>query len=310
MQDTGTRQPWVRERAGAAEGVVTLTLTQPGRPVVVLDGALLRGIDAALDEIGDDLRGFVLASDSRVFVAGANLEEVMGLDDAGLHRYLEFGSAVFARIAALPCSTVAAINGAALGGGLELAMHCDHLIALRPAPGANGAPGKPYPVGLPEAGLSICPGWGGTNMLPARMDPERAIELTATGKTMSVLEAAEAGLIERLVDRPSDLLHQARDLAARPKPRAAGEQRSIVDADRRQGVVEALARVRVRGRGGGRGGLPATEAARAVVSCVEAGLNGGWAAALARERERLVYLRGTEEGRRAIRAFFEKSGKK
>lgn len=302
MQRQGTRQPWVRERAGAAAGVVTLTLTQPDRPVVVLDWDLLRGINDALDEIGSDLAGFVLTSDSRVFVAGANLEEIMSLDDATLHEYLEFGASVFGRIAALPCATVAAINGAAMGGGLEIAMHCDHLIALRPSPAPDGAPGRPYPIGLPEAGLSICPGWGGTSMLPARMDPERAIEMTATGRTFSVLEAAEAGLIEKLTDSPAALIHTAKELAVRRKPRKPGPPRCIADADRREPVGEALERVR--------GRLPESQAARAVVACVEAGLNEGWNAALIAERERLVHLRGTQEGKSAIQAFFEKSRKK
>lgn len=302
MQRQGTRQPWVRERAGPAAGVVTLTLTQPERPVVVLDWDLLRGINDALDEIGTDLSGFVLASDSRVFVAGANLEEIMALDDPTLHEYLEFGSSVFGRIAALPCASVAAINGAAMGGGLEIAMHCDRLIALRPQSNPDGTPGKPYPIGLPEAGLAICPGWGGTNLLPARMDPERAIEMTATGRTFGVMDAAEAGLVEQLVDRPADLLHVARDLATKPKPRGGGIPRTISDDERREPVGEALERVR--------GRLPATQAARAVVACIEVGLNEGWNAALLAERERLVHLRGTEEGKRAISAFFEKSRRK
>jgi len=302
VQRQGTRQPWVRERAGAAAGVVTLMLTQPDRPVVVLDWDLLRGINDALDEIGTDLAGFVLASDSRVFVAGANLEEIMSLDDATLNEYLEFGANVFGRIAALPCTTVAAINGAAMGGGLEIAMHCDHLIGLRPSAAPDGTPGRPYPIGLPEAGLSICPGWGGTNMLPAHMDPERAIEMTATGRTFTVLDAAEAGLLHQLIDKPADLVHAARDLATKPKPRRPGAPRCIADPDRREPVGEALERVRER--------LPATQAARAVVACVQAGLDQGWKAALIAERERLVHLRGTQEGQNAIRAFFEKSRKK
>ena len=152
-------------------GVVVMTLEQADRPVVVLDSALLESIDKALDEIGTDLKGFVLTSSSRVFVAGANLEEIMSLDDAALDQYLKFGSRVYGRIANLPCPSVAAINGATLGGGLELAMHCDTLIAMMPQAREDGKPAKPYHIGLPEAGLCICPGWGGTNMLPARIDP-------------------------------------------------------------------------------------------------------------------------------------------
>ena len=201
------------------DGVVTLWLEQPERPVVVLDSALLDAIDGALDEIGGGASGLVLASRGRVFVAGANLAEIMDLDDPGLDAYLKRGSAVFGRFATMPCTTVAALNGAALGGGLELAMHCDRLLAAEPVSSDPSKPAKPYLIGLPEAGLSICPGWGGTCLLPARMDPARAIAMTAAGTPMSVYDAAEAGLVEALVE-PDRLMARALALAATPKDRS------------------------------------------------------------------------------------------
>lgn len=275
--------------------IITLRLAQEGRSVVVLDSDLLRSIDATLDAILDEVpdpAGFVLASDSRVFIAGANLREIMDLDDVGLHKYLEFGSRVYARFATMPCTTVAAINGAALGGGLEIAMHCDRLIGATPGE-------KTYQVGLPEAGLAICPGWGGTNMLPARMDAARAIELTARGTTMGANEAAEAGLLERLV--PGDeLLGVARELASQEKGAPRHEPVAITNTK----TDEARA-----GLASVRSALSDTGAARAVVECVEAGLDAGWDAALACERAALVRLRGTEEGRGAIEAFFARSAK-
>ena len=273
--------------------IVTLWLAQHGRPVVVLESALLHAIDEALDRVEREvpkLAGFVLASDSRVFVAGANLKEIMDLDDPGLHEYLEFGSRVYMRLATLPCTTVAAIHGAALGGGLEIAMHCDRLIAAEPGE-------REYPIGLPEAGLSICPGWGGTAMLPARMDPGRAIELTATGRTMKIREAADAGLIEQIID-PSTLHRHARAIAATPKPNPRSEPIAITNTrtDETRAALE-----------GARASLPDTQSARAVMDCVGAGLEGGWDAALACERDNLVRLRHTDEGRGAIEAFFAKT---
>lgn len=291
------RLPLERMDHGPAAGVVTMTLRQEGRPVVVLDSALLESIDATLDEV-KDAKGFVLASDSRVFVAGANLEEIMALSDAELDEYLRFGSRVYGRIATMPWTTVAAINGATLGGGLEIAMHCDHLIALQPPPPGD----RPYQVGLPEAGLSICPGWGGTNMLPARMEPGRAMELTATGRTMSVIEANEAGLIQELTPDREALLCRARALAAEPKASARTEPVSITNPDHHASAKAALERVRAKIAGTGPGA--------AVAACVEAGLSGGWEAALACERASLIRLRNSAEGRAAIRAFFEKSAKK
>ncbi len=286
-----TRQPLERD----GSGVYTLTLRQEGRSVVVLDWDLLRSIDRTLDDVVE-ANGFVLASDSKVFVAGANLQEIMGLTDAELHEYLEFGSAVFAKIAALPCTSVAAIHGAAMGGGLEIAMHCDHLVAVVVGEGSGG---RDYPVGLPEAGLSICPGWGGTNMLPARIDAGKAIEMTATGKPGTSASMDELGLFAGVVDSKDALLDAARRVALGEKDKEAGRARCISDAGKVQGARAGLDAVR--------GSLPDTQAARAVAGCVAEGLDKGWEAALAMERRELVRLRSTEEGRGAIEAFFAKT---
>lgn len=314
---SGTTLTLERDPSGIA--VLRLSPIPAGSPVVVLNREMLGAIDAALDELkASPARGFILASDSKVFIAGADLKEIMALTDPELHDYLRFGQRVYGRIAALPCTTVAAINGATLGGGLEIAMHCDHLIAalpFSPAPGGGDVaqrqrgnpqtppdkPARPYPIGLPEAGLSICPGWGGTNMLPARMDPGRAIRMTATGQTFTINDAAEAGLVELMVS-PDDLLARAKTLAARPKRVARARPRCIEDADRREAVAAALAHVTPE--------LPASQAARAVADCVRIGLEKGWLAALDAEREHLVRLRNTPEGRSAIETFFAKSEKK
>jgi 3-hydroxyacyl-CoA dehydrogenase/enoyl-CoA hydratase/3-hydroxybutyryl-CoA epimerase len=307
------------EVPGASGPVVSLHLMQEGRPVVVLDRALLESIDATLDRIADefgaDLAGFVLASDApKAFIAGANLKEIMELDDPGLHDYLEFGSRVYQKIADLPCRTVAAIDGACLGGGLEIAMHCDTLIAARPAEGARA-----YPVGLPEAGLNICPGWGGTNMLPARFfDGQLAMELTATGKPLPVTDhlpgggpdKSGTGLISEAVEA-DDLLSRAIAGSLDPKPGPVGEVVSIARGSGREKDADGwstndehrldLERVVSEGR------IEIDAAAEAVLECVRVGLDEGWEAALRCEREHLVRLRHTEEGRGAIEAFFAKT---
>lgn len=279
--------------------VAVLELDAGGKPVVVLNRALLAALDAALDELEaamDGVRGVVLASASaKVFVAGADLGEIMALSDDELHAYLELGTRVYGRLSALPVRTVAAINGAALGGGLELAMHCDTLI------GAEPAGQRAYPVGLPEAGLRICPGWGGTVLLPARMEPADAIVATATGKPMDARSAATAGVLEELV--PAErLLDRARELARGAKPNPAGEPRSVARADLQRHGREGLAAAKDR--------LPDAAAARAVAGCVEAGVERGWAAAVEAEQRELVRLRNTPEGREAIEAFFAKSAAK
>lgn len=283
-----------REEKGPAAGVVTVWLEQPGRPVVVLDRALFQRLDATLDAIGASAKGFVLASSAeRAFVAGADLNEINGLTDDQLQDYLELGARVMGRIAHLHCPTVAAINGATLGGGLELAMHCDALVACL-KPGA-----KPYPIGLPEAALGICPGWGGTNLLPARIDPAHAILMTAKGSTLDIAQARDANLVDELVDSPDTLLVEARELAATLiKDKPEREPRNIHEPEWRDAVRSGLARIT--------GELPDTKAAKAVKLAVQTGLDLGWEAAIAAERHLLIHLRRTEEGRAGIKAFLSK----
>jgi enoyl-CoA hydratase/carnithine racemase len=296
--------PFHRDDSGPSVGVITLFLEQEGKPVVVLNRAFLEKLDRTLDAIGHPETGFVLASNApRAFVAGADLAEIDALSDEELDDYLKLGSRVYGRIAAFTCHTVAAINGATLGGGLELAMHCDTLIAAMPR-GTPDKPARPYPIGLPECGLSICPGWGGTNMLPARVDPARAILATAKGVPMTVVEAREAGLISQLLDNPDDLLPLAKERAAKGArdtsvSRQHHEPRNISLVENVDDVRDGLRRAMP--------DLPDTQAANAVVACIEVGLSSGWKKALEQERANLIRLRHTPEARKAIEAFFAKS---
>lgn len=299
---TAVLLPIERESTGRFAGVVTVRLEQPGRPVVVLDGDLIRRLDATLQHVARDAArtaGLVLASASeRVFVAGADLKTITDASDEELARYLAHGSRAFGLLCAMPFPTVAAINGAALGGGLELAMHCAGLVA---APSASG---KPYPVGLPEAGLGLCPGWGGTNLLPARLDPADAIRRTATGQNLTFDAAAAAGLFDRVASGPAGLLDTAKEwvLGAAKRGRAERDDaptRWIGRPDRAARVLEVLDAVRL--------DLPATEPARAVADAVDAGVTSGWRAAVETEQKHLIRLRHTPEAKAALEAFFAKS---
>jgi enoyl-CoA hydratase/carnithine racemase len=293
-----TPLPLSREASGPFAGVVTVTLEQPGKPVVVLDETLIRRLDLTLQQVPKDSRGLVLASASeRVFVAGADLKTIQDASDGDLSRYLAYAAGVFGRLAAFPFPTVAAINGAVLGGGLELAMHCDGLVA------AASSSGKPYPVGLPEAGLNICPGWGGTNLLPARIEPGRAITMTAEGKPFLFEDAKAAGMFDAVAPTPAALLETARGWVIEQGSKGRLERdgapsRWIGRPNFASKTLAALESVR--------DGLPGTEAAAAVVLAVDDGLSKGWAAALATEQRELVRLRSTTAGKASIAAFFAK----
>ncbi len=306
---------------GPYAGIAVLKLEQPDKPVIVLDRALIERLEATLKAIPKSVLGLVLASASeRVFVAGADLKSISELDDDALHRYLEYGSKVFQMLADLPYPTAAAINGAALGGGLELAMHCDGLIGAPPAM-RDGQPGKPYPIGLPEASLSICPGWGGSCLLPARIDPTEAIRATATGKPLTYDQASTAGFFDAVAPSHDKLLDTAKGWVRGQAFINSGQLNSLPTAlpaartnthtrdgapSRHVGrpatvprVMEALDAIR--------NDLPATGSAKAVADAIDAGLTRGWAAACKVERDRLVHLRNTPEGKAAIQAFFAKS---
>jgi len=286
------------ERTGPTPGIVTLWLDQGDRPVVVLDHPLIQRLEATLKSLPSNAEGLILASAApRAFVAGADLAAIAELNDDQLHKYLAYASRVFGMLCELPYPTAAAIHAATLGGGLELAMHCDGLVACPPE-------SKPYPVGLPEAGLSICPGWGGTNLLPARMDPERAIKLTAEGKPLMFDEACDAGLFDEVAPTQGDLIKTARAwirMQQKPTRRSGTPSRWIGSKDVAKAVLEALDRIR----------SEITSApGLAVCDAIDTGLAKGWNAALQVEQEHLVRLRNEPAGKQAIQQFFERSAKK
>lgn len=285
--------------AGKTGTIAVLTLEQGDRPVVVLDESLMERLDRSLAALPPGIDGFILESAApRAFVAGADLKAIMAMDDPSLHRYLEYGSTIFQRISDLPCPSVAVIHGACLGGGLELAMHCDGLIGLvDPA-------AKPFPIGLPEAGLKICPGWGGTNLLPARIDAKTAIVATATGVPFNAQTAARLGLFEAAVTARENLIPAAiRWIAEQHGHTDRGTPMHWIGADAHYAASEA-------GLHAAQRELEHTPEGDAVLDAVAVGLKEGWRGALRKERDELVRLRHTAPAREAIESFFAKTAKK
>lgn len=289
-----------------ADRITTITIEPNQGPMCILDHALIQRLEVTFKAVREQKpAGVVLASGSpRVFIAGADLKSIAAMSQNELENYLRYGQDVFGMLCTMPCSTVAALNGAALGGGLEIAMHCDGLVAA-PAPVKDGVP-KPYPIGLPEAGLCICPGWGGTNLLPARMDPADALARTATGKTMTIDQAAAAGLVT-MAPTAEGLLETAKAwLKAHPneaaKRRDGSPSRWIGRDDCRNRVQAAYTAAAET--------LGQTDHGRACMKAVAAGLEKGWDAAggaLEVERRELNRLRNEPAGKGAIDAFLNKA---
>ena len=180
----------VERLAGPDEGIVLLGLDRPASKNA-LGRQLLGELRASLDGLRDDRSARVLVLHSLVegvFCAGADLKERAGMAQAEVETFVRGLRAAFTELEDLPLPTVAAIEGAALGGGLELALACDLRVA--------GADAK---LGLPETGLAIIPGAGGTQRMPRLIGRSRAKELIFTGRRVNGDEAARLGLADHAV---------------------------------------------------------------------------------------------------------------
>jgi 3-hydroxyacyl-CoA dehydrogenase/enoyl-CoA hydratase/3-hydroxybutyryl-CoA epimerase len=193
------------------EGIGRIVIDRPDDSVNAVDARLLadlgEAIRAARAEAG--LRGLIVASGkANQFVAGADLKLVTAATDT---LQIESASrrfqAVLDELAWLPCTTVAAINGPALGGGLELALACDYRVAID-APRVS--------LGQPEVNLGLVPAGGGTQRLPRLVGLQRALDLILSGRRLNAARARRAGLLDEVV-HPAVLDQAARAWARKPK---------------------------------------------------------------------------------------------
>jgi enoyl-CoA hydratase len=156
-----------------------------------LSFAILHDIAKALDEVASwKVRGLIVTgAGEKAFCAGADIKELRGRTMTERKRGAELGQAAFAKLDRLPFPSVAAINGFAFGGGLELALACTFRVAVRSAK-----------LGLPEIKLGLIPGYGGTQRLPRLIGEARALDMILLGRTVSAEEAERIGLVHRLVE--------------------------------------------------------------------------------------------------------------
>jgi enoyl-CoA hydratase len=185
MPGTTAVEVTVRER------VTVLRLARPEKRNALSGALLLELRRAATDACTGGARALVITGSGPAFSAGADLAEVAGMTPAQRCERNRLGQATFDAIERLPMPTIAAIDGRALGGGLELALACTFRIATVRAE-----------MGFPEIGLGVIPTYGGTRRLTALLGEARATEIILTGRRLDAREAERIGLITRVVDDP------------------------------------------------------------------------------------------------------------
>lgn len=202
--------------------IATVTINRP-KALNALNPATVRELSAAVEEISrrDDV-GVVLLTGAgeKAFVAGADISEMRNFTAVQALEFAFFGQRVLERIEQSPKPVIGVINGYALGGGCELAMACDILIAADTAR-----------FGQPEVNLGIIPGFGGTQRLPRLVGRNLAKELVLTGEMISAQRAYEIGLVNRVVPQ-TELMNTAREIAGKilsKGPLAVGAAKSAMN---------------------------------------------------------------------------------
>ena len=207
---------------GPLAGVALLTIDRP-RALNALDFATIASLVEHLEALdGDpDCRAIVITgAGERAFAAGADIRELAVQTPTTLTTGNHFGQ--WERIAAIRTPLIAAVRGAALGGGCELAMTCDLIVAADDAT-----------FGQPEIKLGVMPGAGGTQRLTRAIGKARAMELILTGRSMTAAEALAAGLVTRLApaaDVLADALGLGAEIAAMPPVAVRAAKEAILRA--------------------------------------------------------------------------------
>ncbi len=248
-------------RYSVADGIATIELDCP--PANTYSYPMMRQLDDAVLRARFDPAVHVLVlrgSGDRFFCAGADIAMLRDADPSFKYYFCLHANETLLRLENTPKLVIAAINGHAMGGGLEVALAADLRVARRGA-------GK---IGLPEVGLGVLPGTGGTQRLARVLGKSRAIEMMVTGRTLDVDEALALGLVH-----------------------------AVLDADRFDAAVLDYAR---RFLPPGRASLAVGHIKRAVQTGAEIGLADG----LALERELQQRLFESQDAREGIAAYVEK----
>jgi 3-hydroxyacyl-CoA dehydrogenase / enoyl-CoA hydratase / 3-hydroxybutyryl-CoA epimerase len=306
-RETAT-EPAAPVRMEVTDGLAVITLNDPARPVNVISEGLLREMGALLDRLesgeGGVRAAVIVSAKKGTWIAGADIEEFKQFKTpADGEAASRAGQELLDRLERLRIPVVAAIDGAALGGGLETALACTYRIA---------SDSPKTKLGLPEVNLGIIPGAGGTARLPRLIGLRGALDLMLTGKQLDGRRAMKAGIVDEVVPQPVLLdvaKRQALALAAKKlEPKAARRagsperienllpMRRLIFGKARQGVMQKT-----------HGLYPAP---LALLRVVEKGLDRDMRTALDLEAKAFGELSVTPEARSLVHVFFTSTAAK
>jgi enoyl-CoA hydratase len=196
-----------------------ITVNRP-KALNALNSQTLRELTQAVRECADSRVIILTGAGDRAFVAGADIAEMVAMGPWQAREFSELGHVVTALLEDIPAATIAAVNGYALGGGLELAVACDMIYASENAR-----------LGLPEVSLGVTPGFGGTQRLVRLVGKLRAKEMIFTGEWVDAKRALEIGLVNAVLPREK-LLEHCRSVAgkiAQKGPLAVARAKRLVE---------------------------------------------------------------------------------
>ena len=204
-------------RVDQTEGVATITIDRP-EALNALNSDVLDAVHQAVVGLTGDVGAIVVTGAGKAFVAGADIAEMVDLSPEEAAAFSRRGQAAFQALQDFPGPTIAAVNGFALGGGLELALACDILIA-----------GERAKLGLPETTLGVIPGFGGTQRLPRRVGPGIAKKLMFTGQMVDADEALRIGLADAVAEDALEAAQAIARAALKNGPLAVARCKQLID---------------------------------------------------------------------------------
>ncbi len=279
------------QRMVREDKICVLTFDRPGSSANIFDRPTLEELRQQLDYISStpDIEGLILISAKpTIFIAGLDLRQITKSTSlAEIEDLLTFGQAQINRLMQLTIPTVAAIHGAAMGGGYEIGLACDYRLAT---------PDSVTKIGLPEVNIGLLPAWGGATRLPRLIGLPKALDFILAGKTIAAKGALKLGMVDEVI--PAERLVRA---AVRKIHQGKPHRPSHVLTNNPLSAAVLAPIVRRRLLRKTRGHYPAVMKAFEVMTC---GITKSISPSLALERESILELAQTEACRNLLNVFF------